>query len=316
MMPIDQFIIFFLLLLTGFFCKRFGVLTDPAVNSLNMFIINIAYPCLILGRTTGMDMDAQIFSSFMLALFINLGILLLFGVYARLCFRGKRFDGEDRSAMEFASISSNNGFMGFPIALTFFGDLGLLYMIACNIALNAMFFTYGILLLKRGRGIPGEPFGKKLRDFAKMIAHPKLSAAIVGIILCYNGIRLPEIAESYLSIVGEVTTPLVMVSIGTMLAGQFGLSSFKRRAVMVPALNKLFVVPAIAALIVWFLPLDPLVKTIIIISNALPVAAVVPILCEQYGRDKGLAGESLVITTLVSMVTIPLAVWLLGMAWG
>ncbi|MDR3364080.1 MAG: AEC family transporter [Clostridiales Family XIII bacterium] len=310
-MPIGQFIVFFLLLLTGFFCKKYHVFTDAAVNAINKFIILIAYPCLILVRTTALDMDQRIFANFMLAAFVTLGLLLFLGAYAHLYGRARHFPAEDAPIAEFVIFSPNNGFMGFPIAFTFFGDIGLLYMVACNIALNTTFFTYGIALMKRGRRLPGESPLKKIAVFFSMLINPKVSAAIVGIVLCSNHVKLPGIALDYLDSVGAVATPLAMISIGTMLAGGFGLGSFRKPIVIECVLNKLVIVPLIAAAIVLFLPLDPLVKTILIVSNALPVATTAPILAEQYGRYKDFAGEALVITTIFSMATVPFAVWLL-----
>jgi len=310
-MPEEQFVLFFLLLITGFFCKKYGIFTDAAVNAINKFIIIIGYPCLIIGRMASLDMDHRIFINFILTLLINLGLLFLFAGYARLyCMKG-RFPGENGLIAEFAIMSPNNGFMGLPVALTFFGDLGLLYMIGTNIALNTFFFTYGVALMNRGRGVPAETLPKKILRFIRMIAHPSVCATVAGIIICYNRIVLPDIAQSYLDTVGSIATPIAMISIGTMLAGGFGLSSFKKKIVMEPALNKLFVMPAITALIVWFLPLDPLVKMLLIVSNVMPVATMVPILAEQNGRNQNLAGEILVVSTLISMVTIPASVWLL-----
>ena len=310
-MPIGQFLIFFLLLITGFFCKKFGVFTDDAINAINKFIIIIVYPCLILGRTAALDIDHNIFFNFLLAIIINLGLLMLFGAYARLYYRRKHFSDEDRIVAEFGITSPNNGFMGFPIAFTFFGDLGLLYMIGANIALNAFFFTYGIALLNRGRGVSVEPVLQKLLRFGRMMAHPGICAAIAGILLCYNHIKLPEIVQSYLDGIGAIATPLAMISIGTMLAGGFGIQSFKKRLVMEPTVNRLFVMPIISAAVVWFLPINPLVKTLLIVSNSMPVATMVPILSEQHGRNKSLAVEMLVVSTLFSMATIPAVVWAL-----
>jgi len=311
-MPVEQFIIFFMLLITGFFCRKYGVFTDAAINAINKFIIFVGYPCLILGRTAALDMDHGIFINFLLSLFINIGLLLLFGAYARIYCRGGRFPEDDKPVIEFAIMSPNNGFMGFPVALAFFGDLGLLYMIGANIALNTVFFTYGVTLLNRGREIQSESVPKKLKRFLLMFAHPRLCAAFVGIVLCYNRIALPGFAMDYLNIVGSIAPALAMISIGTMLAGGFGLHSFRKRVVMEPVLNNLFVMPVIAFAIMWFLPLDPLVKTVLIVSSAMPVAAIVPIFAEQYGRNKGLAGETIVVATLFSMVTIPLAIWILS----
>ncbi|MDR0876110.1 MAG: AEC family transporter [Clostridiales Family XIII bacterium] len=306
-----QFIIFFLLLFTGFACKKIGIFSDTMITGINKFIILVAYPCLILARTVSLEMEPSIFTNFILTMFINFGLLMLFGGMTFLLYRARRYPKEDASISEFATMSSNNGFMGFPIAVTFFGDLGLLYMVASNIALNTMFFTYGIGLMGRDRKRPKESVRKKIVRYVSLIANPKISSAIVGVVLCYNHIMLPEIAMDYLELVGSVATPLAMISIGTMLAGGFGPKSFATMRVMEPAIYKLFLIPLITFVIVWFLPLDPMVKTILVVGNAMPVATTVAILCEQYDRNKSYAGEMLVVSTIFSMATVPLWIaWL------
>jgi predicted permease len=309
-MPFEQFIIFFLLLLTGFFCKKYGVFSDSAVSGINKFIVNIGYPCLILVRTTALDMDHRIFGNFALTFLISLGFLLLYGVYARFYCRGKRFPDEDKPVAELSIMSSNNGFIGLPVAFSFFGDLGLFYMVACNIALNTTSYTYGIAQMNRGR-TSNEPLNKKVKGLLLMFVSPKVSVPIAGIVLCYNHIALPPIADEFCGVVGAAATPMAMISIGTMLAGNFSIHSFRKRVVMETVLNRLFITPLICAAIIWRLPLDMLAKKIILLSNALPVAAIVAILCERYDRNKYLAGETIVISTLFSMATVPLVIWLM-----
>ena len=308
-MPFEQFVIFFLLMLTGFFCSKYGVFTTQAVNGINKFVVYFAYPSVILVKTAALNMEPYIFANFMLVIVVSAGIFLLLGLYARFYLSGKRFEGVDRPTAELAVAVPNNGFMGLPIAITFFGDLGLLYMIANNIAMNFFFFTYGITVLKRGRDMPGESLAKKL---LKMIGNPNVSATIAGVILCYYNIRLPGLAVEFLEVVGAVATPMAMISIGTMLVGNLSWKTFKKRAVIETTVSKLFIVPLITAAIVWFLPFDPLVKIILIAANVLPTAAYVSIMSEQYGRDKHLASEIVVVSTLFSMATVPFAIWLLG----
>jgi len=312
-MPFDQFIIFFLFLLTGFLCKKYGVFTDSAVNGINTFVVNIAFPCLILERTLALDMNHSIFINFLLALFITLGVFVVFGFYARFVCRGKAYPDEDKPVSELAVFFPNNGFIGLPVAQLFYGGVGLLYMVGCNIALNTTCFTYGLTRLRRGTDTETVPFGKRVLKLLLFVIHPKICAAVLGIILCYNHISLPAFADGFLTTVGAVATPMAMISVGTLLAGTFGLRSFKKRVVMEPALNKILLIPVISAAIVWFLPIDPLVKTIIVVSNTMPIATMVPILSEQYGKNKGLAGETLVVSTIFSMATIPLFIWALKM---
>jgi len=301
-----------MLLITGFFCKKYGIFNDATVNAINKFIVFIGYPCLILGRLAVLDMDHSLFINFLLSLFINLGLLLLFGAYARLYSRGRRFPEEDKPDMEFSIMSPNNGFMGFPVAISFFGDIGLLYMIGSNVALNTMFFTYGSALMKRGREIEAESVPKKLKKLLISLAHPTICAAFVGILICYSRVELPGFAIEYLNIIGPIAPALAMISIGTMLAGGFGPHSFRKRIVMEPVLNRLLVTPLITFIVLWFLPIDPFMKTILIVSSTMPVAAFVPIISEQHGRNKSLAGETVVISTLFSMATIPFAIWILN----
>ena len=306
-MQYEQFIIFFLLLITGFLCKKFGIISDGMVSGMNKFIIFIAYPCLILVRTISLEMGDKVFQNFLITILINFLLLLLFGGVAFLLFKARRYDREYANTSEFATISPNNGFMGFPIAVTFFGDIGLLYMVAANIALNTMFFTYGIGLIRRNMEKPKESAKKKLLRYVGLIINPKVSCAIVGVILCYNHIMLPAVAMDYLELVGGVATPLAMISIGTMLTGGFGPKTFTKLRVIEPTLYRLFLIPVITLIVVYFLPIDPMVKTILIIGNAMPVATNVPILTEQYGHIRSAyAGEILVVSTLLSMVTAPL----------
>ncbi|MCL1896601.1 MAG: AEC family transporter [Clostridiales bacterium] len=310
-MPIGEFIVFFLLLVTGLLCKKYGILTDAAVNAINKLVLNVTIPCLILVRTTALDMDGRLFTNFLLAFFINMGCLLLLGAYARLYCRGKRFADDEKPVIELSILASNNGFMGFPVAILFFGDLGLLYMVGANIALNIGVFTYGTALMQRGRDIAGGPSLGRVSGFVRMATDPKVCAAAAGIILCYNHVTMPGIAVDYLDTVGSLATPLAMISIGAMLAGNFGPRSFKTRSIMAPVLNKLFVCPAVSAVIVWFLPIDPLVKMITIVSNALPVATIVAMQAEQYGRNKDIASAAIVISTIFSIATVPAAIWFL-----
>ncbi|MCL2493223.1 MAG: AEC family transporter [Clostridiales bacterium] len=308
-----EFVIFFLLLATGYCCKRFGIFGDAAINNINRFIILIAYPALILVRTSSLDMTHRIFLNFLLMIALSVALLLVYAGYAYVYAKKRRFPSEEAPAAELAMICPNNGFMGFPIADTFFGDMGLLYMVASNVALNTFFFTYGVTALMRGRGEAGEPFLRKLKNIALLVVNPKVSAAIVGIVFCVNHIVIPDFLEQFLQQVGNCATPLAMISIGTIIAGGFGAASLKNSVLVEAVIGKVLIIPLFTFAIVWFLPIDPMVKLILIVASTLPTATTIPILGEQYRRGKELAGTILVVSTLISMGTIPLGIWLLGL---
>lgn len=303
---VEQFILFFALILTGYICKRQGIITDGMDRSLNRFIISISFPCLILHRMVNLNISDKAFAGFLMAVGICLGLFVVFAIYTFMYVKIRKFKDELRPIAEFAIISPNNGFMGFPVAVAFLGSLGLLYMVASNLALNLMFFTYGIILMKRGRNSEKKSFSMMLLEFVKLLINPKISAAIIGLILCYNHILLPSVVDEYISMIGAVSSPMALIFIGSTLYGSSFKTIIRKVKVMEISINKLIVIPLITLAIVYFIPIPNIIKAVLVIGNALPVATTVPIFCELYDRDKNAAGEALFMSTVISIVTIPL----------
>lgn len=309
----EQFALLFALILTGYICRKRKIIDEGMNRGMNKFIITVAYPCLILNRMGNLEMPQGAFFNFIVVTAASLLIFFLLGGYAFLYVKARKYDSEDAPVAEFAILAPNNGFIGFPVAYTFFGDLGLLYMIACNLSLNIVFFSYGIKLMKRGRELPNKSFITKVIELAALLINPKITAAFLGLLLCNFQIELPELVNSYLSMTGSIATPMAMVFIGSTLAGCTVMSALKNRFVMEAALGKLIAAPIITYLAICMLPLEPLVKAILILCNAIPAATTVPIFSEQYDRNKDMASEILLITTGASMITLPIAIGLLKM---
>ena len=194
----EQFILF-ALLPTGYLCK--GDIIDDGMNrSINRFIINIAYPCLIVYRIGSLEMTKGVFINFMIALFVSTMLMAIYSVYAYWYVRLRKFPKVDLSVSEFSIISPNNGFMGFPFALAFLGEYGLLYMIACNLALNIMFFSYGIHLMTREKRTKQLTIKGVVVSIIKLLINPKISAAYVGLAICISGIQIPWVITNTLDL--------------------------------------------------------------------------------------------------------------------
>lgn len=308
---IEQFILLFALIITGYLCKWRGIITDEMGRGLNKFIIAVSFPCLILHRMVNLEISHAAFSGFLIAAGISLGLFGIFAIYAYVYTTLRKYDHEKKPIAEFSIISPNNGFMGFPVAVTFLGSLGLLYMVACNLALNLMFFTYGVVLMKRGRESEKKSVGRIIWDFLKLIINPKISAAVVGLVMCYNSIALPSVVDNFVEMVGAIASPMALIFIGSTLYGSSFIKIIKNIKVTEIAINKLIIMPLITLAVVYFIPISPVVKAILVLSNALPVATTVPIFSELYDRDKVAAGEALFLSTVLSIGTIPLCLMLI-----
>ena len=307
----QQFIVFFALLMTGYLCKKTRIIDDGMNRSINSFIIYIAFPCLILGRIGSLEMAQGIFANFMLALVIYTFLFVVYGFYALGYVIARKFPKADRAVGEFSMISPNNGFMGFPIAFAFFGEVGLLYMIACNLALNLMFFSYGIHLMKRDE--EGYTMGLKeiMKSLGKLLLNPNIVAAVLGLIICGNNLEMPKTLVTYLGLVGGVATPMALIYIGSTLTGSNIFKIIKNKMIIEIVVNKLFIIPVLTLLVVYFIPMDPLIKTICVLSSAFPCATTVPIFAELYNNRKSVAGEALFLSTIISLVTLPIIITVL-----
>ena len=308
----EQFILFFALLFTGYLCKKGGLIDDGMNRSINKFILYLAYPCLIVYRIGSLEMSQEIFANFMIALFISLGLMAVYGLYAYGYVRFRKFPKVDQGVAEFSMISPNNGFMGFPIALAFFGEYGLLYMVACNLSLNIMFFSYGIHLMTRESRIKSVTVRGVAFRIIKLLLNPNILAAVIGLLISISNVQILWVIQEYLRLMGGIATPMVMVFIGSTLAGSSLITILKNSLILEIGINKLLLLPAVTLAIVFFLPIDPLVKSICILSCAFPCATTVSMLAEIHGKNKEMASEALFLTTIASLATLPFVLTLIS----
>ncbi|MPN33337.1 hypothetical protein SDC9_180823 [bioreactor metagenome] len=157
--------------------------------------------------------------------------------------------------------SPNDGFMGFPVALLFFGDMGLLFMLAHNSALNLYFFTLGISMMKRNKGDKqGITIGSVGKAVAKLIMNPNILALIAGLLLCGFGIKLPVPFNDYFLYVGNVATPMAMIYIGTSLAKSSFMEIIQDKKIIECCLMKLIWLPLITYAIMLIMPVSDIIK--------------------------------------------------------
>lgn len=310
-----RFLVLFALIVTGYVLAKKNVFTDQSNHAINKFIVYFAYPCLVVQKISALEMEKSVFIDFLVTLglsavlmYIGYGICYLYG-------RVRKFPRENANAAEFAMASPNDGFMGFPVALLFFGDLGLLFMLAHNSALNLYFFTLGIAMMKRNNSNKSAPTLLSIgKAAANLIMNPNILALIAGLILCGMGIKLPQAIDEYFLYIGNVATPMAMIYIGTSLTKSKFFEIIRNKRIIECCLMKLVWMPLITYALVIFLPVSSIIKVTCVLGACFPTAATVPMLCQQEQQDTKLASEILFLSTVFSALTIPLAVQLINLA--
>ena len=309
-----KYFVIFDILFTGCFLRKINFIDDKMNHSINKLIVYFAYPCMIVHNIGGIDMSPRIITSFLITFALSLACFYLYGLICRLYAKWRRFPAEESGVLEFAMSTPNNGFMGFPVALIFFGDMGLLLMLAHNAAMNFFVFTYGIKLLRRNReGKRKATPGRFFKAALKLILNPNILALIIGFAISLMGGIIPEAVDEYLLYLGNISTPMAMIFIGSSLVGYKFRDILRSRVIIETSIVKLILLPVITAALVYLLPVSGIIKAIVVLGISFPTAATVSMLSEQEGLNPAPASKALFLSTVASIATVPAAINIIGM---
>lgn len=302
-----KYLVLFAILFTGWFLRRIDFIDDKMDHSMNKLIVYFAYPCLIVHNIGSLEMTHGLLADFGLTFVLSLALFYLYGLFCKGYGRLRKFPEGESAVAEFAMATPNNGFMGFPVALIFFGEKGLLLMLAHNAAMNFFIFTYGIKLLK-GAGTDETRKlmpGRIVKAVFRLILNPNILALIIGFGVSILGFGIPAVIDEYLLYIGNVSTPMAMIFIGSTLAGYSFKEIIRSRVTVEGSIVKLVLLPVLTAAAIYLLPVDGVIKCIVSLGIAFPTAATVSMLAEQEGLDAGVASKILFLSTVASIATVP-----------
>lgn len=209
----------------------------------------------------------------------------------------------------FAGAFSNPGFFGIPLIVASVGQDAVFYA-ACFIAfLNVGQWTYGVSVLT------GAPLLSGFR-LKKLIRAPFIIAICIGLILFFTQLKLPSVISGCLSAVVSLNTPLAMFTVGIYLAQTDILHMFKRGKLYLLAAVRLLLIPVVSVFLLALLPAQyAQMKTALLLVAACPVGSNVAVYAQLHGADYPYAVETVVISTALSLATIPAVVWFSSLIW-
>ncbi len=204
----------------------------------------------------------------------------------------------DLSGIEKLSVVySNCGFIGVPLVNSLFGSIGVFYLTAYLTAFNVLLWTHGIRAM-------GETF--TLKTLWKKLMTPAILAIAAGIVCFLAQIRLPEVLSYPLGLIANMNTPLAMLVAGANLAQADILKCLKKPRVYLVSVVRLILIPAISLIFLRMMHLDFTVSFTVFLAAACPAGASAIMFAERFGKDSSYATELFVLTTVLSVVTIPL----------
>ncbi|MCQ2569130.1 MAG: AEC family transporter [Candidatus Saccharibacteria bacterium] len=254
----------------------------------------VAFPASYSDETSGM------FLSGLAGGFIVMMAVILI---SKLIFNKKFFKNEkQRSAAQFALIFNNATFLGYPIIASTFGEQGIIPYCGFIIAFNIALFSYGVYLFKH------KIDGKLVLS---VITNPNIIAVILGVIVFLTSFKLPSFVKDSVQFTSNATTALSIICVGYMLSNAKFLKLIKKWKLMLTALIQLVVGPLATWGLLSLLGFPQEVIVVCTLIQALPTATSLGLFASKHGGDETEASELVTISTVLSIITMPLMVSLL-----
>lgn len=296
MQNLEVMVVLFIIVILGYVACKLGYMGDKFDKKLSSIVVDITCPLLVLSSVMGDELpDRTLILSLLGVGFLTYILLLVFGFWVpRLITKNH----DDQGMIGFALMFANVGFIGYPIVSSIFGPKAIFYAALLNMPNTFFIFTAGVMLIK------GEYSIKQFNP--KVLVSPALLAAFLAALLVAFGIHTPDIIARPVTMVGNVTVPAALMIIGSSMAKLPVREIIGSPKVYISSVLRLAVVPLSIYFLFKACGVHDLVNNINTVVIAMPVASFGTMFCLKYGRNPSLITEMTFITTLGSIITIPL----------
>ncbi len=294
-------LLFFIYLVPGFALKKFSLAGEEFAKGLSTLILYVLQPAMLIVGFID-DFNAKtainIFWAFLLSM-LTLGISYIIAVN---CFKGA--PSERAKVLRYAALFPNAGYIGMPLITAVCGAKAAVYVTAYVISFNIYAWSLGCLIYTRDRSFISPK---------KIFINPATVPIYIGLVIYLLPINayVPQTLITALNGLKDMVAPCSMLLVGIKLADIKLKGLLNDMRMWGCAALRLLAFPAVSALLVVLLKLtgvriDPMVSAVTVICSATPCAAATCIFAEKFGGDGTYAGKLVSVSTLLSVVTIPL----------
>lgn len=290
---IDMQLMMFLLVAIGFFIRKKGIVnTEGRMNMIDL-CLHITLPFNVL-HSFLRKWDWNLFIACGVILLLSVGFNAISVFFSAVLY--KKQETNRQKSLKYGTIISNSGFLGNPMVEGIYGSEGLLYAALFMLPVRIVMWTIGIAVFLKGR---------KEKLWKNVLTHPCIVAIYAGVIIMVCGIQFPTFVEKTIVGISGCNTPLSMMLIGMMLAEVKPKGLIDKTMVFYTAI-RLLVIPAVVFAITVFLPLDGMLRGITVIMAGMPAPITTALLSAKYGGDEKYATGMVFLSTILSLITLPL----------
>ena len=297
---VNQLIQLFIMMGLGYFMCKVGHLDRHTNQKMTKVVLNVTNPCLIISSVLSQTGERKL-GLVALTFAVAFGYYILMPFFGYLIARLLRTPKNQRGLYTFMSIFENTGFMGIPLIGAIFGSEGLLYTAIIIIVFNLAIFGYGPILL----AMDGDKEGKS--SFKDLIS-PGFIMSCMAIVIYIFDIHLPSLLSGVITSLGNVTSPMAMILTGSALALMDIREVFTDLRIYPFIAVRHMIFPLLIYPIFALIIKDPVLLGVTFILTIMPCASNCVLFATNYGSDEKVAARGVFISTLLSVITIPILV--------
>jgi predicted permease len=285
--PLSPVISVFLLVAVGFIFAHWKKISLASVTEI---IVYLGTPSLVFSSLASKPLfaaDIVVLAGGILLIFAGVGLLIRFYFFVF---------GFSSRGFALPTLFMNAGNMGFPLALFAFGQEGMQRATLLFVTITLLQYSLGIYILN-GRG-----------NWTEIFRLPLIYAALAGLLFNLTEIKVPELLLQPVIMLGQATIPIMLISLGYRL---YQVESLQLGHALGGALLRIFGGFAAANIAVNLIGADGVNRQVLLLYGSLPAAVVNFVLTEKYRQDPGLAASIVVISTFISVLTIPVVLSLI-----
>ena len=273
----------FLLAAVGFIWVRLGF--EYRVQFVTRLAMTLSVPCLIFTALMQTEIDPQSLTT------LSLASVAAYGAITVLFFCLTLLAGLDRRTYLAPLIMGNTGNLGLPLALFAFGETGLGFAVVVFAIMAVYSFTFGVWLVSGGGSL------------VKVVQEPIVGATLLGALFLWQGWQTPTFLTNALELIGQMAIPLMLITLGVAVARLH--PARLPRAVWLSVVRVVLCVAAAWGIGRWF-ELEPIAFAVLVLQISTPVAVTSYLLAEKYGADADAVAGLVVVSTLLSVIALPL----------
>ena len=289
-------LLLFLYMFCGFCISRAGIIREDNRTVLVRLLMDVAMPMMVLDAFNRPTTREEILSSVWVIVISLLGCVIT-GLIGLMLWKNQ--PENRKKVLMYASMFSNAGNAGLPIISLVFGPVGVFYASMYLIPPRILQWTVGLgLFVKPEKG-----------GWVKnVLLNPMVVMIYIGAFVMATQWQIPGVFGTAISNLGDMTAPLSMILIGATLA-YIDWKMLMDRSVLVTSLFRLIVFPLLFAVALKLCRVDELTMNICVILLAMPVASNTAAMAERYGGDYVFASACVSVSTLLSILTVPVITW-------